>query len=234
MKTAVLITGASKGIGFATAKLFTERGARVVNLSRSRCELPGVLHVTVDLSSPDFCREVEAPLLEAISGQDRVVLIHNAFHLEHDRVDTGSPEALRRTLEVGLVAPTALNRLLLPKMPRGSSVVYLGSTLSEKAVAGLYSYVLAKHAIVGMMRSTCQDLLGHGIHTACVCPGITDTEMLRVRVGGNAETLETLRSMTGEGRLIESEEIAQVIAFVADHPVVNGAVLHANLGQRER
>jgi NAD(P)-dependent dehydrogenase (short-subunit alcohol dehydrogenase family) len=234
MKELVVITGASKGIGFAAARLFAERGAQVVNLSRSRCELAGVLNLTVDLSAPDFGREVEAPLLQAISGCERGVLIHNSFHLEMDGVDSGSPEVLRRTLEVGLVAPAFLNRLLIPRMPRGSSVVYVGSTLSEKAVAGLFSYVLAKHAVVGMMRATCQDLLGRGIHTACVCPGFTDTEMLRSRAGGNPETLDSLRAMTGEGRLIEPEEIARVISFVADNPVMNGAVLHANLGQRER
>jgi 3-oxoacyl-[acyl-carrier protein] reductase len=234
MKELVVITGASKGIGFAAARLFAERGAQVVNLSRSRCELAGVVNLTVDLSAPDFGREVEAPLLQAVSGCERGVLIHNSFHLEMDGVDSGSPEVLRRTLEVGLVAPAVLNRLLIPRMPRGSSVVYVGSTLSEKAVAGLFSYVLAKHAVVGMMRATCQDLLGRGIHTACVCPGFTNTEMLRSRAGGNPETLDSLRAMTGEGRLIEPEEIARVISFVADNPVMNGAVLHANLGQRER
>ena len=234
MKELVVITGASMGIGAAVARLFVERGARVMNLSRSACALVGVYNLKVDLALPDFGREVEAPLVEAVSGCERVVLVHNASHLGLDGADSGSPEVLRRTLDVGLVAPAVLNRILIPRMPRGSSVVYLGSTLSEKAVAGLFSYVVSKHAVIGMMRATCQDLLGRGVHTACVCPGITDTEMLRKRVAGNAETLEALRSMTGEGRLIEPEEIARVIAFAADHPVLNGTVLHANLGQRER
>ena len=97
--------------------------------------------------------------------------MHNAAVLEQDTADAGSPDVLRRALEVEIVAPTVLNRLLIPKMPRGSSVVYVGSTLAEKAVAGIYSYVVAKHANVGMMRATCQDLLGRGVHTACGAPG---------------------------------------------------------------
>jgi NAD(P)-dependent dehydrogenase (short-subunit alcohol dehydrogenase family) len=84
-----------------------------------------------------------------------------------------------------------------------------------------------------MMRATCQDLLGHGIHTVCVCPGVTDTEMLRQRAAGRPEVLDALRAMTGEGRLIEPAEIARVIASCADQPVLNGAIVHANLGQRE-
>ena len=42
-----------------------------------------------------------------------------------------------------------------------------------------FSYVVSKHALVGMMRATCQDLAGREIHTACICPGFTDTEMFR-------------------------------------------------------
>jgi 3-oxoacyl-[acyl-carrier protein] reductase len=68
-------------------------------------------------------------------------------------------------------------------MGPGSSVLYVGSTLSEKAVPGSFSYVVSKHAQLGMMRATCQDLMGTGIHTAMVCPGFTDTEMLRNHLG---------------------------------------------------
>lgn len=233
MKEGLVITGASKGIGFATARLFLSRGARVVNLSRTPCGLEGVLNLAVDLSQPGFERAVEAPLLEAVAECERLVLVHNACTLEADSADSGPPEVLRRSLEVQLMAPAALNRMLIPKMQRGSSVLYVGSTLSEKAVAGVFSYVVAKHALVGMMRATCQDLLGRGIHTVCICPGVTDTEILRKRVEGDAALLEALRSMTGEGRLIEPGEIAEVIAFAAAHPVLNGTVLHANLGQKE-
>jgi NAD(P)-dependent dehydrogenase (short-subunit alcohol dehydrogenase family) len=233
MSEVLIITGASKGIGLATARLFRERGASVVNLSRTRCELVGVVNLTVDLSVPGFEREVEAPVLEAVQGCERLVLVHNACMLERDTADSGPPEVLRRSLEVQLVAPAILNRMLIPRMGRGSSIVYVGSTLSEKAVAGVFSYVVAKHAVVGMMRATCQDLLGRGVHTVCICPGVTDTETLRKRVGDDQAVFETLRSMTGEGRLIEPDEIAQVIAFAAAQPVLNGTVIHANLGQKE-
>jgi NAD(P)-dependent dehydrogenase (short-subunit alcohol dehydrogenase family) len=234
MREGLVITGASKGIGFATAKRFLAQGARVVNLSRTRCELEGVLNLTVDLSQPGFESSVEAALLQAVSDCERLVLVHNACMLERDTADSGPPEVLRRSLEVQLVAPAILNRMLIPKMGHGSSVLYVGSTLSEKAVAGVFSYVVAKHALVGMMRATCQDLLGRGIHTACICPGVTDTETLRKRVGGDEAVFEELRSLTGEGRLIEPDEIAQVIAFAAAQPVLNGTVIHANLGQKER
>ena len=82
------------------------------------------------------------------------MLLHNAALYGPDTVGSVDPVALRRMLEVSLVAPAILNRMLLPHMKAGSSILYVGSTLSEKAVSGLSSYVATKHAVVGMMRAT--------------------------------------------------------------------------------
>jgi len=84
-----------------------------------------------------------------------------------------------------------------------------------------------------MMRATCQDLAGRGIHTACVCPGFTDTEMLRAHVGEDPEILKAIASMSTFDRLVTPAEIATTIKFAADNQVLNGAVIHANLGQKE-
>ncbi len=87
-----------------------------------------------------------------------------------DRCDTTEDADLLRVLSVNVMGINALNRTLLSLMPKGSSVLYVGSTLSEKAVAGAYSYIVSKHAQLGMMRATCQDLMGREIHTALICP----------------------------------------------------------------
>jgi NAD(P)-dependent dehydrogenase (short-subunit alcohol dehydrogenase family) len=117
-------------------------------------------------------------------------------------------------------------------MKPGSAIIYVGSTLSEKAVPGSYTYVTTKHAMVGMMRATCQDLAGRDIHTACICPGFTDTEMLRQHV--QEEFMDLVRATSTFNRLIHPEEIAETIFWAATNPVINGAVVHANLGQVER
>ena len=82
-----------------------------------------------------------------------------------------------------------------------------------------------------MMRSTCQDLAGGKIHTACVCPGFTDTQMLRDHVG--EESMDFVAGMSAFKRLIEPDEIASTVLFAASNPVLNGATIHANLGQVE-
>jgi len=116
----------------------------------------------------------------------------------------------------------------LPFMSQGSAIIYIGSTLSTRGAAGSFSYVAAKHAVVGMMRATCQDLFGKGIHSVCVCPGATDTEMLRSLF--DPGSLAKMGEMSSVQRLIEPEEIAAVIYQAAGTPVLNGALVEANYG----
>ncbi len=231
MKT-LLITGASAGIGLATARRFLDAGYRVVNISRRPCPLTDVAQCTADLADGGFPATVQDQLLPLIDAADSLVLIHNAAQLRNDSARDTPSAVLRSVLEVNLVAPNSLNLLCLPHMPAGSSILYVGSTLAEKAVPMSHSYAISKHALIGMMRTTCQDLAGAGIHTACICPGFTDTEMLRSHVPD--EAMPGVRAMSAFDRLAEPTEIAETLYWAAANPVINGAVLHANLGQVER
>jgi 3-oxoacyl-[acyl-carrier protein] reductase len=231
MSKLLIISGASRGIGKSTAQLFLESGYKVINISRSPSNMDGVLDISADLSDPLWINRVRDELPNMLNGIDEIALVHNAGVLVKDRVGELPQEQLRRVLEVNVVASSMLNDLLIPSMPGGSSIIYLGSTLSEKAVPGTASYVTSKHAVVGLMRSTCQDLAGTGIHTACICPGFTDTEMLRDNIGDDPKVLETIAGMQTFNRLVEPEEIAEAIISVTQQPVFNGAVLHTNLGQ---
>jgi NAD(P)-dependent dehydrogenase (short-subunit alcohol dehydrogenase family) len=228
----LVITGGSAGIGAATARRFLDGGCRVVNLSRRPCPVEGVHQVTCDLGEPSFIDGISGQLADALADAETVTLVHNAARMENDQAGDTPSELLRAVLEINLVAPNTLNRFCIPKMAPGSAIVYVGSTLAEKAVPGSFSYVTSKHAMVGMMRATCQDLAGSGVHTACICPGFTDTEMLRTHVP--AEAMDAVRAMSAFGRLIEPVEIAETIHWASAHPVINGALIHANLGQVER
>ena len=232
MKT-LIITGASKGIGFQVAKMAAEKSYRVINISRSDAAHASIENHNIDLAAPDAADKF-ALLVEELQIGGHITLIHNAAELKSDSAANTATADFRHTLELNVVAPHILNQILIPKMTQGSGIIYVGSTLSEKAVANTYSYVVSKHALIGMMRSTCQDLANTGIHTACVCPGFTDTEMLRAHVGEDAEIIESLSTLSTFGRLVTPEEIANTIVFAAENPVINGAVIHANLGQVER
>ena len=230
----LVITGGSRGIGLATIKKFLQHSFSVANISRTPCPLPEVTQLTMDLKcfSAQSLRSL-GPLMEQAQ---EITLIHNASRLDKDSVEDVGDEALEEVLAINVLAPVKLNQWALPWMTRTkteNSILYVGSTLSEQAVPKAFSYVTSKHAQAGMMRATCQDLMGQGIHTALICPGFTDTQMLREHMGGDPSVMESIAQSNSYGRLIHPEEIADTLYFAATHPVVNGSILHANLGFKE-
>jgi NAD(P)-dependent dehydrogenase (short-subunit alcohol dehydrogenase family) len=230
----LIVTGASSGIGLAIAGRFAADGWRVLNLSRHPCPDPAVENLRCDLAIPGGADILESPLRARLADTGRVCLVHNASVMQFNRIDSLESADLRRDLELNLVAPAALNRICIPLMQAGSSVIYIGSTLAEKAVSGVAGYVIAKHGLAGMMRATCQDLAGRGIHSCMICPGFTDTPLLRSVIGGDPDSLASFTALSAFDRLIDPAEIADAVAFAARSPVINGALIHANLGQRER
>ena len=228
----LVITGASAGIGAATAELFQKHGFDIVNLSRRPCPVAGVTNITCDLSQPDFIAAIQNDLNHAIKGGKQITLIHNAAVLINDNIASTDSEQLRRVFEINIIAANTLNQFMIPHMQASSSILYVGSTLGEKAVPNSFSYATSKHAVIGMMRATCQDLAGTGVHTACINPGFTNTEMLREHVP--ADVMPQIAAMSAFERLIEPAEIASALLFAAQNPVLNGAAINANLGQIER
>jgi NAD(P)-dependent dehydrogenase (short-subunit alcohol dehydrogenase family) len=228
-----IITGASVGIGRATAEAFLAEGFQVYNLSRRPCPAPGVNNISCDLSSPESIAQACKTLAGVVMTSAAVALVHNASQMLKDSATDCDSDSLRHVLETNVVAINTINQNLLGLLPHGSSLLYVGSTLSEKAVSQSFSYVVSKHAQLGMMRASCQDLMGSGIHTALVCPGFTDTEMLRTHLGEDPGVERMIASMNSYNRLIDATEIAELIRWAHHNPVINGAVLHANLGQKE-
>jgi len=230
MKTAI-ITGASCGIGAAIAQRFIADGFRVINVSRRPNSDSQVENLACDLLNEAQVQSAIGKCLDILSSSESTCLVHNATILNKDRADDCDSALLEEVLRVSVIAVNRLNQELLPHMQPGSSVIYIGSTLSEKAVPGAFSYVVSKHAQLGMMRATCQDLSGRDVHTACICPGFTDTKMLREHLQHDEETLRAVAAMNSFGRLVEPGEIADLVSWVHNNPVINGSVLHANLGQ---
>lgn len=231
-KKYLVITGASSGIGFATAKLFVKNNWQVINISRSLCQIPEVYNIISDLSKPDSSPYINKELNKLIHSQAIICLTHNAAVYNKDSIQSLDMDKLRLVMEANLISPLAINQYLIPKMAFGSSILYIGSTLSEKAVKHAASYVISKHASISMMRVTCQDLANSGIHTACICPGFTNTEMLRKHLN-NEDSIIGASKKSCFNRLVDPNEIANIIFFATNNSIVNGSVLHANLGQVE-
>jgi 3-oxoacyl-[acyl-carrier protein] reductase len=232
MKHAV-VTGASSGIGRATAARLLADGWQVHGVARRGCAVAGAVSHAVDLVAPGRVAALAEAVRPLLASAERVALVHAAGVMVSDAADRLDEAAWELTLRLNVSVPALLTAALADQLRPGSAVIYVGSTLSEKAVAGRLSYCASKHALVGLMRATVQDLFGRGVHATCVCPGFTDTELLRPIFDANPGLEAQLAATMSFGRLARPEEIADVIAFCIEQPVLNGAVIHANLGQRE-
>lgn len=232
MSRFAVITGSSAGIGRATAARFVDDGWIVHNLSRSPSGLKGVEDHAVDLSDLDALEAAADGLAAALPDDATVCLVHNAAIVPQGPIGQIDRAAFEHTLRLNVTAPALLTARLLPTMGRGSSVLYVGSTLSEQGVAGMAAYVTSKHALLGLMRATCQDLFGTGIHTALICPGFTDAGGTGPAHASSAEFRAFVADKVAFGRLVTPDEVAEVIRRTAEMPVLNGNVLHAHLGHR--
>src|SRR5690606_20108424 len=119
---------------------FQQQGFKVINLSRRPIPLESAEQVTADMSRPDWLSVCEASLLAKVGQAETLVLVHNAARQDFDKVSDLEAEAFRQSLQVNLVAPQQLNKALIPRMQPGSAIIYIGSTLAEKAVPGTASY----------------------------------------------------------------------------------------------
>lgn len=231
MKPYLVITGGSGGIGAACIEYFSAQGFGVLNLSRRVVDIPGVDHLTFDLLSPNW-DALDQVIDEAQLAERSLALVHCAAMGSGGALQAMTADALGKTFKANLQTPTLLTKRFIEIIQKPSSIIYVGSTLSEQAVPGAYPYIVSKHATVGMMRATCQDVFHLPIHTCCVCPGFTDTVMMHEHIQHDPQTLQRVKAMVGQNRLIEPAEIARLIYDCTQQSVINGSVIHANLGQR--
>jgi short-subunit dehydrogenase len=177
MNRTVLVTGASSGIGRATAVALDALGYRVLGTSRDPGSVPperrvaGVEHVALDLSSHD---SIEA-LAERLAGVD--VLVNNAGESQCGPFEELPGDALRRLFQVNVLGPVRLAQLALPGMrQRGyGRVVMVGSMLASFPLAYRSSYVATKAALKGFSNGARHELSPFGVWLTTVEPGSIST-----------------------------------------------------------
>ena len=190
-----LITGASKGLGLEVARLYAERGARLViaarhpgPLERAASELrekTEVMSVAVDVS-----QDAERLVDEALERFGRIdVLVNNASELGPSpmpALDSLGWQDMERILRVNVTAPLHLTQLVLPQMrARGRGVIInVTSDAGVEAYAGWGGYGASKAALEHMSRVLAEEVAGSGIRVYVVDPGDMNTEMHRLAEPG--------------------------------------------------
>jgi NAD(P)-dependent dehydrogenase (short-subunit alcohol dehydrogenase family) len=235
---AVLVTGASGGIGAAIAHAFAEAGDRVAVHYSSRREaaeqvvaaLPGEGHLAVgaDIADPAQARELVDTAAEALGGLD--VLVNNAgVQREHPVLDVSYEEwqdAWSHIMSINLIGPANVAYCAVQHMrDRGGRIINVSSRSACRGEPGEIAYAAAKAGLNAMGQSLAQAVGHRGIAVTTVAPGFVDAGMADPIMAGPRG--EEIRAQSPLGRVARADEVAQAVLYFASPAAefASGAIL---------
>ncbi len=222
----VLVTGGASGIGRASALAFAREGARVVlgdiDTKGSEETVAAIAKAGGEAVFQPVDVSVEAEVEKLI---DRCLQEHGRIDCAHNNAGiTGSSGALheldlkgwQRTLDVNLTSIFLCMKHEIRAMLKqgGGAIVNSSSGAGLVAVPGLSPYCASKHAILGLTKTAAVENARTGIRVNAICPGSTDTPMLRAIMGRDPELEKMILAGQPGGRLGKAEEIAEAAVWL--------------------
>ncbi len=227
----VLITGASRGIGAATARAFAALGDRVIiNYNKSKedaeriAEETGGIAIRADVSNPDEVKQ----MFEKAGDVD--VLVNNAGVAGFYMTDAMTDEEWRRIIDINLSGTFYCIREVLPQMisRKRGAIINVSSMWGITGAACEVAYSAAKAGVIGMTKALAKEVGPSGITVNCVAPGAIDTDM---NGGLDKDTIDAICAETPLGRLGKPHEIAQMIVYLTNEDgFMTGQVISQNGG----
>jgi 3-hydroxy acid dehydrogenase/malonic semialdehyde reductase len=223
MKTA-LITGATSGIGMATAKLFTAKGYKLIlcgrrteRLNELKNELNTEVHtLTFDVRN----REDVFKSLESIPNefQDIDILLNNAGNAHGlSSIQNGNLDDWDAMMDGNVKGLLYVTKAILPNMIARNSgfIVNIGSVAAKEVYPNGNVYCASKHAVDALSKSMRVDLAGHNIRVAAIHPGAVETEFSEVRFKGDTEKADNVYKGFDA---LQAQDIAEIIEFITSRP----------------
>ena len=220
----VLITGGTRGIGFAAAKLFAQEGAHVVIVGRDQDktteaarDVPGRGEAG-DMSNAADCEHIVAQTLGSFGDLD--VLVNCAGVIFRNRtVEQTSEEEWDTTFDVNVKGTFLMSKYALPALRKTKGcIVNVSSYVGLVGFAGASAYAASKAAILNLTRSMALDHAKEGIRVNAVCPGSVDTEMIHTAWQQFGDVEQARKLWAGKhplGRIASPEEVGSAILFLA-------------------
>ncbi|MBT8534480.1 glucose 1-dehydrogenase [Polynucleobacter paneuropaeus] len=231
-----IITGAAKGIGFATAKRFAEEGAKVMiadismeAVKTAAAQIPNAEAFVVNVTDRASIQIALDQILERHGQID--ILINNAGITQDARLIKMTEAQFDAVIDVNLKGVFNCTQLVVPHMLGKGK----GAVVNASSVVGIYgnfgqtNYSATKFGVIGFTKTWARELGAKGIRVNAVCPGFISTEMVKAMPDN---ILQDIEKRSWLGRLGTPEEMANVYLFLASDEAsyVNGVALEASGG----
>jgi len=226
-----VVTGAGRGIGSAVARTLAQSGAAVTLLGRSRSDLEAVAaEITnvrtgcqvADVSDADAVRVAVAAARAKLGPV--TVLVNNAGQAQSASLGKTSDALWHSTLAVNLTGTFFCMRECVPDMVKAGfgRIVNIASTAGLVGYPYVSAYCASKHGVIGLTRAIALETARHPISVNAVCPGYTDTDVVRNAIANicaktgrsEAEALAELVSHNPQARLVTPQEVADTVLWL--------------------
>ncbi|MCU0449281.1 MAG: SDR family oxidoreductase [Bernardetiaceae bacterium] len=238
-----LVTGASSGIGKATALLFAQHGAKVAVVNRTpeagRAVAQEIrdfggeaIAITCDVAKRDQVEQMVATTVDTWGRLD--MAYNNAGHSVIKGMIDITEEEWDAIVDITLKGTwLCMKYEIIQMLKQGKgAIVNCGSAAGVLAVSSIAPYTAAKHGVVGLTKNAAIEYIGRGIRVNIVNPGAIQTPMLDEFTGKQEAVLNYLSARQAIGRIGQAEEIARAVVWLAsdDASFINGAVVAADGG----
>lgn len=190
-----MITGASSGIGRATALEFAHHGADLVLAARRQTELEAVarecrdqgvraLAITADVSSRDSVRRLVAQATAELGPID--LLVNNAGFAVYDAIESAKLEEIESMIRTNYLGAVICTQAVLPSMltHQQGSIVNVASIVGLMGFARMGGYCASKYAMIGFTEALRDEVIDRGVRVSMVCPGTVETDFFRLAERG--------------------------------------------------
>ncbi len=232
MKKRWLITGASRGVGLATARKAIEQGDQVALVARSETVHAAAvalgnnaLAFQADVTNSDSLDQITRTIADTWGGID--VLVNNAGLHRGGRVDRVPFEDWQAVLDTNLSGPFRVIRAALPHMDDGGAIINIGAVVGFLGFPGDSPYGASKAGLAGLTKVLAVELAKRRIRVNLVIPGFVMTEMTS---GLSEKAIDAVVAKIPLGRVGEDHEIADVIAWVSAASYMTGAIIPTDGG----